>query len=345
MERVVVTATVSVSVHIVRIMLKAGARVGVDPDIALKAIQMDPAILNDPDARIPMDREAALWQVLTRYSGDSCFGLHAALTLEAGEFDVLDYAVRTSGTLRQALENVRRYNRLLHDVAEFNLTDDGKTAQFEHYFRNDPKGANWQAADFTLASVYVVGEGLSREHWVPNRVCFQHDEPAEILPYKNIFPCALEFNCDRNCLEFDSAVLEYPVVEGDPALNTVLVRHANELMSKLPAFGDVVDQVRTELATCLRQGEPTIEQIAERMHTTPRTLQRRLRGAGTTYKALVDAMRKGLADRYLRESQLSVSEIAYLLGYSEPSAFHRAFRRWYKKSPADFRRIIAVAQP
>lgn len=339
----VVATTAQVSIYIFRAMLKAGALAGVDPDVARNAIHLDRVILNDPDARIPMEREVALWQVLAECSGDAYFGLHAGLTLEAGEFDVMDYAIRTSGTLRHAFENVRRYNRLLHDVAEFELTDNGTTARFEHYFRDDPKGASWHAADFTLSSVYAIGLGISGQHWEPKRVCFQHDEPADISPYKKVFPCALEFNCDRNCLEFDSAVLNYRVVGGDSALNAVLIRHAHELLSKLPASDNVVDQVRAELAICLRQGEPTIEQVAGKLHITPRMLQRRLNDSGDTYKALVDAMRKGLADRYLRESQFGVSEIAYLLGYSEPSAFHRAFKRWFKKSPAKFRQANAVA--
>lgn len=331
------TTAVSESVYIFRIMLKAGAIAGVDPDIAREAIHLEQSILDNPDARIPMELEVALWQVLAERSGDDCFGLHAALTMEPGEFDVMDYAIRTSSTLRQAFGNARRYNRLLHDVAEFELTDDGKIARFDHYFRNDPNGANWHAADFTLASVYAIGIGITGQQWVPKRVCFQHAEPAEIAPYKKVFPCLLEFNCERNCLIFDSAVLDFPVIGSDPALNTVLTRHADELLSKLPESDDVVDQVRTELANCLKHGDPTIEQIAENLHITPRTLQRRLKESGTTYKVLVDVMRKGLAARYLRESKFGVSEIAYLLGYSEPSAFHRAFQRWFSRSPGSFR--------
>lgn len=329
--------TITESVYIIRTMLKAGAIAGVNPDIAREAIHLDQSTLDDPDARVPMVIEAALWEILAEQSGDDCFGLHAAFALEPGEFDVMDYAIRTSGTLRQALENARRYNRLLHDAAEFELIEEGSTASFYHYFRDNPKGANWHAADFTLASVYAIGMGITGKNWVPNCVSFQHAEPADLASYEQVFPCQLEFNCARNGLKFDVSILDYPVIGGDPALNKVLTRHADELLSKLPNSDDLVERVRRHLANSLQQGDPSIETIAEKLHLTPRTLQRRLSESSTSYKELVDSLRKELASRYLQESHLGVSEIAYLLGYSEPSAFHRAFKRWFGKSPTRYR--------
>ena len=143
---------------------------------------------------------------------------------QSAEFDVMDYAIRTCGTLRQALENTCRYNWSLHDVAEFELMDDGKTAYFDHYFKNDPKGTNWHAVDFTLASVYAIGLGITGRHWVPKQVCFQHDEPTDIALYQKVFPCMLKFNCERNRLVFESDLLEFPVVGSDQALNLFMTR-------------------------------------------------------------------------------------------------------------------------
>ncbi len=335
----------TVSVYIIRIMLRAGMLAGVNADIARQAIHLEQTFLDNPDARIPIGSEELLWQFLADRSGDDYFGLHAALNLEPGEFDVMDFAIRTSTTLRQAFENAQRYNRLLHDVAEFELADDGKTGCLSHYFRDDPKGACIQAADFTLASAYAIGKVITEQPWVPVRVCFQHDQPADLSAYKTVFPCELAFNCTRNRLEFDSIILDYPVVDCDPALNAVLTRHADQLLIKLPECQHLIEQVRTQVAACLRHGEPSIEHVANGLHMTPRTLQRRLKESNTSYKQLLDTMRKALAERYLRESNFGVSEVAYLLGYSEPSAFHRAFRRWYGESPARFRQTTALTSP
>ena len=312
-------------------------RAGVNADAARESIQLEQSVLDNPDSRVPVRTEESLWQFLADRTGDGNFGLHAAFNMEPGEFDVMDYAIRTSSTLRQAYENSRRYNRLLHDVAEFELTDDGETACLYHYFRDDPKGACWHAADFTLACAYLIGKVITEKPWIPNRVCFQHDEPSDLSAYKTVFPCALAFGCTCNQLEFDSAILDYPVVGSDPALNAVLTRHADELLLKLPDCKNLVEQVQIKLTGCLRHGDPSIELVAEQLHMTPRTLQRRLKESNTNYKQLVDAMRKAMADRYLRESKFGISEIAYLLGYSEPSAFHRAFKRWFGESPASFR--------
>jgi len=327
------------SVYILRVMLRAGQLAGIDPGVVCEAIHLDQATLDDPDARVSMEMEKALWAFLAEQSGDDCFGLHAALTLEPGEFDVMDYAIRTSQTLRQALENASRYNRLLHDVAEFELTDDGKAAHFYHYFRGDPKGASWHASDFTLASIYTTGLALTGKNWAPIKVGFQHAEPENLSEYKKVFPCKLEFNCARNVLEFDASVLDYPVLSSDPALNIVLTRHADDMLAKLPKADEIVEKVREQLVVNLREGDAGIEAIAEKLHITPRTLQRRLKEEGTSHKELSDEMRKGLAAHYLQDNKLGVSEIAYLLGYSEPSAFHRAFKRWFGTTPADYRTV------
>ena len=335
--------TVTESIHIIRMMLRAARAAGVDTDAALSEISLDKAVLEDPDARVPMHLEQQLWDVLVARSGDPCFGLHAGTALEAGEFDVMDYAIRTSDTLRQALLNAKRYNRLLHDVAEFELRVEGRSASFEHYFRDDPRGANWQAGDFTLASVYSVAVAITGQSFTLRGVHFQHAAPADITPYQQVFQCRPSFERSRNRLLFDAAVLHYPVLGGDPQLHKVLVRHADAMLAKLPDTDSVVDQVRYRVSHALRDGEPSIGAIAQDLNMTHRTLQRRLSASGTTFKDIVDALRKSTAERYLTESAFGVSEIAYLLGYSEPSAFHRAFRRWFDQSPVQYRERFADA--
>ena len=117
----------------------------------------------------------------------------------------------------------------------------------------------------------------------------------------------------------------------------VLTRHADHLLSKLPKADKIVENAREKLVVCMRNGNPSIEALTEKLHITPRTLQRRFKEEGTSFKTLLNEMRKGLAARYLEEEKLGVSEIAYLLGYSEPSAFHRAFKRWFNVTPAEYR--------
>jgi len=331
------TLQVTESISIIKMMLRAGANSGVDSEVASRAIHLDPELLNDPNARVPMEMEIALWDFLVSRTGDKFFGLHAGAGLTPGEFDVMDYAIRTSPTLRHALENASRYNRLLHDEAIIELVVEENYAVVKHYFRTDPQGANWQAADFTMASIVGVGWAITGKDWKVEKIGFQHAEPEDISEYKNFFSAKLEFLCDCNSIMFNKKLLNTPIPQSDPALNQVLTRHADELLKKLPKSSDIVERVREKLALSLRGGNPGIDNLAESLNMTSRTLQRKLKESNTSHKELLDEMRKNLAKHYLENKAIGVSEVAYLLGYAEPSVFHRAFKRWFGITPTELR--------
>jgi AraC-like DNA-binding protein len=128
-----------------------------------------------------------------------------------------------------------------------------------------------------------------------------------------------------------------PLRRRDPALGHWLERQAGNILAHLPASGDVRDEVRSALSSPLTAGEMRIDVVARRLATTPRTLQRRLARAGTSFEFLCDELRKHAAEHYLADPTLSIAEVTYLLGYSEPTAFHRAFKRWYGTTPHTFR--------
>ena len=117
----------------------------------------------------------------------------------------------------------------------------------------------------------------------------------------------------------------------------MLDRHAEELLSKYPPRDSLIDQVQNIIAGEFRGGDPSLERVADALSLTPRTLQRKLRELGTSHNELVDQMRRQLAMRYLREPEMAICEVAYLLGFSEASSFHRAFKRWTGVTPKDFR--------
>ena len=117
----------------------------------------------------------------------------------------------------------------------------------------------------------------------------------------------------------------------------MLDRHAEELLAKYPPRDSLIDQVRNVIADEFRGGEPSLERIADHLGLTPRTLQRKLQELGTSYNDVLDQMRRQLAERYLREPQMAICEVAYLLGFSESSSFHRAFKRWTGVTPKEFR--------
>lgn len=331
-----------VSAQIGAMIVHMAAAKGVDPVRLREATGFDPALAHDPDARIPLEQEESLWSLAARLSGDEDFGLHAAEALRPGAFDVLDYSVRTAPTLREALERLVRYNRLVHDVAVFTLIDEPDRCRIEHGFQRTVRAPCRHAAEFTLASILVVASQLIGERVEGLSVAFSHGPPASLAEHLRIFGVEPTFHHPMNALELHHETLTRPIPGSDPGLSKVIQRHADALLAARPIPVETTgERVRALVAEVMRAGEVSIAEIASRLRMSVRSLQRRLAAEGLSFDAVVDELRRELALRYLGEEALSIAEVAYLLGYSEPSAFHRAFKRWTGATPSEARRRTA----
>jgi AraC-like DNA-binding protein len=296
----------------------------------------------DPDARISLTLETALWQEGARLTNDPDFGLHAAERLQPGAFDVLDYAVRTAPTARVALERLARYNRIEHDVAVFAIIDRGHATRVEHRFGDGSQVQSRHSAEFTLASQVVIGSQITGTRMQPRAVEFVHARPASTAEHERLFGVVPRFSMPVNALEWDREDLERPNPNADPALARVMLRHADAVLATYPApAARSSDRVRALIANELATGEITLARAAKALKMSERSLQRRLAEDGLTFDTLLDDVRRQLSLRYLADPTIAVSEVAYLLGYSEPSPFHRAFRRWTGKTPSEARRASA----
>lgn len=190
----------------------------------------------------------------------------------------------------------------------------------------------------TFAALAVLGRRTTNVEWTARETRFQHPAPSDIREHERIFRCPVRFGAAANEFVFDSAYLTLPIVKADPSLCALLDRHAEGLLAKYPREDSLVERVRTILKDELNGGDASLESVARQLSLSERTLQRKLRALGTSHNELLDQMRKDLAVRYLREPEMAVCEVAYLLGFSESSAFHRAFKRWTGTSPNEFRR-------
>lgn len=330
-----------VSARIGAMIVGAASAAGVDPADLLEGTGFDPASAKDPDARIPLDLEERLWAEAARRSGDPSFGLHAAQGLKPGAFDVLDYAIRTAPNLREAIERLARYNRLVHDVAVFTLIERDGGLRIEHGFKRIGLGPCSQASEFTIASIAAFGGSLSGEPVRPLAVEFAHEAPASTRAHRLLFGVEPRFSAAINAIELDRKTLERPIPSADPALSAVIERHAETLLASRPEVESPAQRVRRLLAGMLREGEVSLAAAAKRLGMSARSLQRRLSEEGLTFDAVLDDLRRELALRYLADPKIAIAEVAYLTGFSEPSAFHRAFKRWTGSTPGDARRQAA----
>lgn len=339
-------ANVEMSALIGAMIVHVAAARGADPAAMRAATGFDPARGLDPDARISLAEETLIWEAAARLTGDDALGLHAAEMLRPGAFDVLDYAVRTAPTLRASVERLARYNRLVHDVAVFSIRDRGEVMRIEHGFRVAGPSQCRQSAEFTVASLVVIGTQLLGEPLRPRAVEFRHGpsaSPETAAEHRRLFGVAPRFSMPSNALELDRAISQRPLVV-DAALSRLIERHAESLLAALPPpTASTADRVRRALTVALGEGSVTLGRVAAQLRMSERSLQRKLADEGESFDAIVDALRRDLALRYLADPKIGVAEVAYLLGYSEPSPFHRAFKRWTGRTPADARRGVAQA--
>ncbi|AKQ63923.1 Transcriptional regulator, AraC family [Myxococcus hansupus] len=311
---------------------------GMDIEPLLKEAGVPRAALEDADARLPHEVALDVWHRAVRLSGDASLGIHAAESVRPGAFDVLDYTLRSSATLGEAWGRLTRYYRLLHDAAQVRLTVSGGLAHLTHALPPSLPPLPRQVAEFILTALMVASRQATGVDLIPSRVSFHHAAPDDVSEHVRVFRCEPRFEQPHNGVSVAQAVLETPLLKADSGLSTVLERHTRELLARLPEVQGLVERVRAHAAEGLASGGATNERIAKRLHMSVRTLHRRMRDEGTSLQEVVDTLRRELALRYLEDRRLAIPEVAYLLGFSEASAFHRAFRRWTGTTPAEHRR-------
>jgi AraC-like DNA-binding protein len=328
---------VHVSARVASLILEIASARGADADAVAIAAGHRREAEGDPDATIPLEVENALWDAAARATADELFGLHAALAIRPGAFDVLDYAVRTAPTLRAALDRLVRYNRLVHSHAVFSLIEAADRVRIEHAFAAPGLAPGRHASDFTLAALVVIATQITGAPITPLAVELRHP-PAHVAEYARVFGIAPTFERPVGALELACSDLERSCPAADSALSQVLVRHAETLLASRPdPLDSVANQVRRFIARRLGEGGVTLALAARELRLSERSLQRRLTDEGFSFDEILDDLRRELGLRYLADPKLAIGEIAYLLGYSEPSAFHRAFKRWTQMTPAQAR--------
>jgi len=320
-----------------KIARAAGAR-GVNANSLYRAVGLKPAILNDPDARIPFGQIVALYEQAAVLTGDEAFGLHVGEHVDPTAFDVLGYSVINSPTFGDALDRVVRYNFIWTNGSCFTIEAGNEQTKIAYVYLDESIHQRRHDAEMTFAALAALGRQFTGVNWSPREIRFQHERPPDIREHERIFQCPILFGATTNEYVFDSGYLKLVIVKADARLCALLDRHANELLARYPREDSLVERLRTLIKEELNGGNASLDVCAARVGMSARTLQRKLHALGTSHHQLLDEMRKELAVRFLREPGMAVCEVAYLLGFSESSAFHRAFKRWTGATPNEFRR-------
>jgi AraC-like DNA-binding protein len=290
----------------------------------------------DPDDRVPISFAHRLLSAVIEQTGDLDLGLKVGRTMSAGDVGVADYAIRSAATVHDAIKVAARYIRLVNDGLELRLPQhaDRVVLQWESMVVM-PRAAE----DFLMSAIYTSHmRTLLRD--APELECwFTYAEPSTLVEYERTFGAAkLRFMAPFAAYVFDSTHLQKPVENADAKLHSVLRQHAEALLGDLPRSRTFTDLVRHHLSSNLSHGRPAAGKLARQLHMSARTLERRLESEGTTFGAVLEDLRRRLALDHLGRREVSLSEIAFLLGFSQVGAFHRAFKRWTGTTPLEYRR-------
>lgn len=294
---------------------------------------------DDPGVVLPLSRTREFLAAVAEAMGRPRLGLEVALWAPRGNYGVVEFAARSAPTLRAALERVIRYQRLVNDIAEFSIGQevDG-TVAVKHRISGDPQCVGTVGNEYTVAFLWRMSQEVCGTSIALSRAGFAHPRPQDVSPLTEHFaPATLRFSGGFNEVAFDPQVLAQPLVTRDDALLPVLDNYAQLLCPQTPEPTTFIARVRNEIQTNLHQ-DASVNTIASKLHASSRTLQRRLsREFGTTFSEILDQVRQERANELLAREALTLSEIGFLLGYSDQRSFFRAFKRWTGTTPQAFR--------
>lgn len=290
----------------------------------------------------------AVWQAMLKrvdaLEGRPALGLRVAARIGPQHFGVVGYAALACATLADALLRLERYQVSVYDVnpAHVVAQPDGSVAIEWGVARGRPGALVDETA---IASLVQLARDMTGRYWPVTAVSFVNDPPADPRPYQDFFGGQVTFGAPITRVVFEARYLALPLRKSDPALLALLDQQAEALLARVAAVSASVEPWRRTLVGLIREGRPTLAALAAAHHLSTRSLQRRLAGEGLGFQQLLDDTRRHLADAYLRDTGLELAEIALLLGYSEQSAFTRAFRAWTGLAPAQWRRHHAGRGP
>jgi len=317
----------------IRAFANALDRLGVNTRLLLSVVGLRAADLEDPDATVSAAVCGRFICAATEESRLANLGARLAAVTPIGAFPLLDYLVVTTDTVGGALDQLVRYFHLVVAPMTLSVVRDDQCVRLVVHPGTDRFGSEYEA---TLAVHRLRDETNQRL-----RVSCVNlmSEPEDRNDLERILGCTVHAPSNWSGVEFPLEDMRLGLRRRDSGLRAVLETHAASLTTVDPHSGEdaVVRTLRAELATRIGKPLPSLETLARQLAKAPRTLQRHLAARGLSYQQILDDTRRDGAERLLADASLSISEIGYLLGFSEPSAFHRAFKRWHDVTPQEYR--------
>ena len=302
---------------------------------------LDHSRLTDPLARFSFQAVTRLWGLARDIIDDPCFGIRVASFWHPTSLHALGYSWLASNSLEEAFERTSRYIRVVNTGAKGVLRF--KKTEADYCLILDPSKMKPHplpvTVDASLAMLMIMCRAAYGEDLRPIRVSYQHPEPGNTRCFSEFFNAPVSFSQPETAFWLDAEVVAAPLSTANPELVRINDQIVTDYLAHLDRH-DITMQVRAKLIERLPSGQVTEEEIASSIHVSQRSLQRKLKEQGLSFTQLLASTRSELGLQYVRDPQRSFNEIAFLLGFSEPGNFSRAFKRWHGKSPSQYRESV-----
>jgi AraC-like DNA-binding protein len=315
---------------------------GIDVRPLLKKADLPEDILNDPHVRVKVRGQIDFIELAAEALEDNLFGFRLAKDTDLREAGPIYYLMASSETLGEAFEYAARYNPIINEGIQIQRGPNAFTLAFEYIdvkrILDHHQIEFWMTASLRLSRLFTGRE------LIPTYVGFIHRHEGDVSEMERYFGCNLDFGAAKDQISLEAHESRLPLVHSDPYLNRFLIGYFEEAVAGHSVRQQSIrTRVENAIVPRLPQGTMSIGNIANDLNMSVRTLSRRLAQEGATFSTILEELRSNLASRYLQDNDLTISQIAWLLGYSEVSSFAHAFQRWTGNSPTYARRQISDA--
>jgi len=305
---------------------------GADADTLLRRAGLTPHQIGDSEARLEVRSQIKFLDLVAEAIGDDLLGYHLAQNFEMRAVGLIYYVFASSATLAEALRRGARYSTIINEGIRLQFRR-GKAIGFVVEYVGVPRRLDRHQIEFWVTTLVRVCRQITSRHLTAERVRFSHRR--NVTPELSaFFGCDIKFGADVDEVLFPPSIRDLAVSSADPYLNDLLVRYCEQALARSKAshgsFGMTVDNA---IAMLLPHGKAQASEVARKLGLSQRTLARRLAAEGLTFAGVLRGLRANLANRHLSDRELSVSQIAWLLGYRDISAFTNAFKRWTGRTP------------
>jgi AraC-like DNA-binding protein len=310
---------------------------GISRGAVLDGTGLQAAMLDDPTLRISHRQKLLLFRNVSRLSRESGVGLRIGQRQRLSDFGVYGYALSSSATFGDAVAFGIRHIKLAGPVLEKSFRIEGDVAIFEGHDVIALADLLPLVSEYWFSSIHTLIGRVMERPFRTYRLLLPYPVPDHATLYAEVFQCPVEFNAGVMQWHFDPALLDAPLPNANPITADMCARFCERMLQSLGT--EEPELVREIRLACLNSvgGFPGVEQMAARLHVSPRTLHRRLVELGTGYQEILDDVRRRLAEEFLRNTGLSIEEIAARTGFSDASNFRKAFRQWTGEAPAGYR--------